>query len=84
MAQDADNLSLDYAVYMAGSRVYKINYTASLSSDHYKSAVSMGPKGLGKLFSDYTLDMTSSGVVADGLPQPTSFASDTEKDDEKK
>jgi len=84
MAQDADNLSLSYAIYVSGSRVYKINYTASLSSDHYQTSVSMGPKGLGKLFSDYKLDMTSSGVVADGRPQPTSFASDSEKDDEKK
>jgi Protein of unknown function (DUF3108) len=84
MAQDADNLSLSYAIYVSGSRVYKINYTASLSSDHYKTSVSMGPKGLGKLFSDYKLDMTSSGVVADGRPRPTNFASDSEKDDEKK
>lgn len=84
MAQDAENLSLSYAIYVSGSRVYKISYTASLSSDHYKTSVSMGPKGLGKLFSDYKLDMTSSGVVADGLPQPTRFASASEKDDEKK
>jgi hypothetical protein len=84
MAQDADTLSLSYAIYVSGSRVYKINYSASLSSDRYKTSVSMGPKGLGKLFSDYKLDMTSSGVVADGLPQPTNFASDSEKDEEKK
>jgi hypothetical protein len=84
LAQDADTLNLSYGIYVSGSRVYKINYTASLSSDHYQTSVSMGPKGLGKLFSDYKLQMTSKGVVADGLPQPTSFASDSEKDDEKK
>jgi uncharacterized protein DUF3108 len=84
MAQDADTLSLSYGVYVAGSRVYKIDYTASLSSDRYRTSVSMGPKGLGTLFSDYKLNMTTSGVVADGMPQPTSFAMDSIKDDEKK
>lgn len=84
MAQDADTLSLSYGIYVSGSRVYKINYTASLSSDRYQTAVSMGPKGLGKLFSDYKLEMNSSGVVADGVPQPTNFAMKSQKDDESK
>ena len=84
MAQDADTLSLRYGIYVSGSSVYKINYTASLSSDHYQTAVSMGPKGLGKLFSDYKLEMNSSGVVAGGVPQPTNFAMKSQKDDEKK
>jgi hypothetical protein len=84
MAQDADTLSLSYGIYVSGSRVYKIDYTASLGPDRYQTAVSMGPKGLGKLFSDYKLEMNSSGVVADGVPQPTNFAMKSQKDDESK
>jgi hypothetical protein len=84
IAQDADSLNLSYGIYVAGSEVYKINYSALIGGDHYKTAVSMGPKGLGKLFSDYKLKMTSNGVVADGLPQPVSFAMQSAKDNEKK
>ncbi len=84
IAQDADTLRLSYGIYVSGSQVYSIDYTASLSADRYETSVSMGPKGLGKLFSDYKLQMSSDGIVADGVPQPTSFAMKSAKDDEKK
>lgn len=68
-----DTLDMSYIVYVSGARVYKVNFTAILTSDSYATRLSMGPKGLGKVFSNYELDMTASGTIAEASLEPRSF-----------
>jgi hypothetical protein len=44
----------------------------------------MGPKGVGKLFADFRLEMSTTGVVEQGIPQPVNFTMKSAKDDERK
>jgi hypothetical protein len=83
-AAEADSLTLSYGIYVSGARIYKINYSASITPDGYTTAVSMGPKGLGALFADFKLEMTSTGTLSDGKPQPVDFAMESTKKDEHK
>jgi Protein of unknown function (DUF3108) len=79
-----DTLNLSYGIYVGGSRVYKITYSASLTPDGYRTAVTMAPKGMGKLFASFKLSMASAGLVADGQPQPVDFSMESSKNDEHK
>lgn len=79
-----DTLTLNYAIYVGKSRVYKISYSASLATDGYRTAVTIAPRGLGKLFANFKLSMASQGLMADGRPQPVDFSMESSKDDEHK
>jgi hypothetical protein len=70
---DGDNLSLTYKIYVAGSSVYEISYDARLSPAAYQSVVDMGPNGLGKLLTDYRLNMSIAGEVVRGRLAPQDF-----------
>jgi hypothetical protein len=83
-AEDGDTLSLSYGIYVGGNRVYRINYTAALTPDGYKTSVTMSPKGLGKVFADFKLRMTAAGVLAGGEPQPVDFTMESSRDDDHK
>jgi hypothetical protein len=83
-ASEADTIHLNYAIYMGGSRIYAITYSASLSHEGYRSAVTMAPKGLGKVFSDFRLKMVSSGKLSSGQPEPQDFVMESSKEDESK
>jgi hypothetical protein len=83
-ASEADTISLSYGLYLGGARVYAISYNASLSSESYRTAVTIAPKGLGKLFSDFRLKMTTSGTIRSGQPEPRDFRMESSKEDERK
>jgi hypothetical protein len=83
-ASEADTISLNYAIYLGGARVYAITYSASLSPDGYRTAVTMAPKGLGKVFSDFKLKMVTSGTISSGQPEPQDFVMESSKEDESK
>jgi hypothetical protein len=83
-AADGDTLSLSYAIYVSGSRVYKINYSALITAQGYKTAVTMAPKGLGKVFVDFKLKMSSAGTLANGRPEPVDFTMESTKNNEHK
>jgi hypothetical protein len=83
-AEAGDTLSLSYGIYVSGSRVYKINYSALVTADGYKTAVTMAPKGLGKIFADFKLKMISTGILTNGQPEPVDFTMESAKDDEQK
>lgn len=69
-----DTLKMNYTIYVGGTKVYKVNYRTTLTADRYSSRLSMGPKGLGKVFSDYELDMTVTGALGDGEVEPQAFS----------
>jgi hypothetical protein len=83
-AVGTESLNLSYSIYVGGSRVYRINYSALLMENGYKTAVAMAPKGLGKFFVDFRLSMVTAGRFASGLPQPVDFTMESSKDDEHK
>jgi hypothetical protein len=83
-AAETESLTLSYSIYVAGSRVYRINYSAQLTDNGYKTAVAMTPKGLAKLFVDFRLSMAAAGRLASGLPQPVDFTMESSKEDEHK
>ncbi|MGH6874965.1 MAG: DUF3108 domain-containing protein [Aestuariivirgaceae bacterium] len=83
-AAEADTISLNYGIYMGGARVYAISYSASLSSDGYRTSVTMASKGLGKVFSDFRLKMATSGSISSGQPEPQDFMMESSKKDERK
>jgi hypothetical protein len=83
-AADSDTLSFSYGIYVSGARVYRINYQAEFGPERYQTRISMGPKGVGKLFADFRLEMSTSGIVEDGLPQPVNFTMKSAKDDDRK
>lgn len=82
--QEDQTLAMTYDVYVAGTRVYKINYMALLSDGTYSTRISMGPRGLGKVFSDYKLDMSASGNFDGGNLAPKSFSMETSRKDKDK
>jgi hypothetical protein len=81
---DTDALSLVYDIYVAGKSVYRISYDASLSAAAYKSAVDMAPTGVGKLFTDFRLNMSTQGGVTKGKLKPEDFTLKSSKNDEEK
>jgi len=81
-ASEADTISLNYGIYMGGARVYAISYSASLSQNGYRSAVTMAPKGMGKMFSDFRLKMATSGRISSGQPEPEDFMMESSKKEE--
>jgi Protein of unknown function (DUF3108) len=83
-AVEGDSLSLSYGIYVSGSRVYKISYSALITPEGYKTAVTMAPKGLGKVFVDFKLKMFSAGRLANGRPEPVDFTMESSKDNEHK
>jgi hypothetical protein len=83
-AADGDTLSFSYGIYVQGARVYRIKYRAELGPDRYEIKISMQPKGVGKIFADFSLEMATSGIVEDGMPQPMNFTMRSAKDDESK
>ena len=70
---NADALSLAYNVSVAGKSVYQVSYDASLSPVAYGTAIEIAPVGVGKLFTDFTLNMATQGGVTNGQLQPEDF-----------
>lgn len=83
-ASEADTISLNYGIYMGGARVFAITYSASLSPDGYRTTVTMAPKGLGTVFSDFRLKMATSGRISSGQPEPQDFVMESSKKEESK
>jgi hypothetical protein len=83
-ASEADTISLNYGIYVGGTRVYAIAYSASVSPEGYRTTVTMAPKGLGKVFSDFRLKMVTSGTISSGQPEPQDFVMESSKEDERK
>jgi len=83
-ASEADTISLNYGIYMGGARIYAISYSASLSHDGYRSVVTLAPKGMGKMFSDFRLKMVTSGRITSGQPEPEDFVMESSKKEESK
>ena len=73
-AAEGDNLKLSYGIYVAGTRVFKISYSASLTSEGYRTAVAMGPRGIGKAFADFKLKMAAAGLFSNGQPKPVDLS----------
>jgi uncharacterized protein DUF3108 len=83
-AAEGDTLSLNYGIYVSGNRVFKISYSATITREGYKTAVTMAPRGLGKMFVDFKLKMFSAGRLANGRPEPVDFSMESTKDREHK
>jgi hypothetical protein len=79
-----DTLAMSYTIYVGGAKVYKVKYRTTLAADRYSSRLSMGPKGLGKVFSDYELDMTATGAIGDGAIEPQAFTLEASEEGEEK
>ena len=70
---NADALSLAYNISVAGKSVYQVSYDASLSPASYGTAIEIAPSGVGKLFTDFRLNMATRGGVTNGRLQPEDF-----------
>ena len=58
----------------AAASVYQISYVATLSPAAYASTVKIAPTGVGKLLTDYKLNMSTQGGVTAGELNPADFA----------
>lgn len=65
---------LAYKVYVGGVRMFNVSYNMSLDAHNYQAQVKVKAKGLGKIFANITLIMTSNGAIAGGRMMPQSFS----------
>jgi hypothetical protein len=80
-AAPANEIAISYIVEIGSMSAMRISYSAALSGKTYQSTASIKIKGLASLFSDYQMEMASSGSLdGDGL-KPRQYRS---KQDRKK
>ena len=67
-AAPANEIAISYVVEVGSMSAMRISYNAALSGETYRSTASIKTKGLASLFSDYQMEMASSGSFdGDGL-----------------
>jgi Protein of unknown function (DUF3108) len=82
--ESSDLIATAYEVRIASLPALRIKYSVRISSDSYRSEVSIKTKGMVSLLSDYRMDMVASGRFMEGEAKYISFASTTEKKKKRK
>jgi Protein of unknown function (DUF3108) len=78
-AAPTNEIAISYEVEVGSMSAMRISYNAALSGKTYQSTASIKTKGLASLFSDYQMEMASSGSFdADGL-KPRQYRSKQER-----
>lgn len=70
-----NQIAITYSVEVGSMSAMRISYNAALSDKSYQSTASVKTKGLASVFSDYEMDMTTSGSFASGGIQPKHYRS---------
>jgi hypothetical protein len=83
-AAPTNEIAISYEVKVGSMSAMRISYKAALSGKTYRSTASIKIKGLASLFSDYEMDMASSGSFdGDGLKPRQYRSKQDRKNDEK-
>jgi hypothetical protein len=83
-AAPADEIAISYVVEVGSMSAMRISYKAALSGETYQSTASIKTKGLASLFSDYQMEMASSGSFdGDGL-KPRQYRSKQDRKNDAK
>jgi hypothetical protein len=83
-ASSSDLIEASYEIIISGIAVLKIKYSNDISATGYNSMVSIKTDGVATFFSDYRMEMSSSGSFVEGHARPARYASHAEKKDKKK
>ena len=78
-ADSIDLLETSYEVNIKGITVVDVEYSAGISDKDYHSQASVKTRGIVAFFSDYLMEMESSGSIVDGQAKPTQYTSLREK-----
>ena len=83
-AAPPNEIAISYVVEVGSMSAMRISYTAALSGATYQSTASIKTKGLASLFSDYQMEMASSGSLdGDGL-KPRQYRSKQDRKNDAK
>jgi hypothetical protein len=83
-AAPSKEIAISYVVEVGSMSAMRISYNAALSDKAYQSSASIKTKGLASMFSDYQMDMASSGKLDDDGLKPRQYRSKQDrKNDEK-
>jgi Protein of unknown function (DUF3108) len=82
-AASTNEIAISYEVKVGSMSAMRISYKAALSGNAYQSKASIRTKGLASLFSDYQMEMASSGSFDGDDLQPRQYRSkqDRKNDD---
>jgi hypothetical protein len=78
-AAPANEIAISYEVEVGSLSAMRISYSAALSDKTYQSAASVKTKGLASMFSDYQMEMATSGSFDDGGLKPQQYRSKQDK-----
>ncbi|MGE3873074.1 MAG: DUF3108 domain-containing protein [Parvibaculaceae bacterium] len=84
VAAPTNQIAISYEVQVGSMSAIRISYNAALSGKTYQSTASIKTKGFASVFSDYQMDMASSGRLdGDGL-KPQQYRSKQDRKNDKK
>lgn len=83
-AASENQVAISYEVEVGSMSAMRISYSATLSGQSFQSQASIKTKGLASVFSDYQMDMASSGIFDGETLKPQHYRSKADKKNDEK